>query len=759
MLGARQGPGPQGTLGWTNLLLAAALLWFVLIGGSLAGDSITLIRTINAGIGGVLVGLWVFRVSRRADLVDLLALAALLCFLTACVLSTSPRTSFDPACAAVAYVAAFSLARHALIRPEARRAVLDILAASGLAFGMLFAAVWGERWISWISTAHEMPPLGLYLPVGPYRQFHVIGLLAALLLPACIRWIQGRRTRLTGLLGTGALAAVAVMSESRTVWLAVVVGIPLGVLVASPTLLRRIPRWAGPAVLAAGLLATVTGLLGPLLTRLGVTSTIALRLTIWTSSFQDFLHHPLAGTGPGTFPAALTAGGYFNRYLDAGRHADSAVVQLLGEAGIAGLLTFGLLVAAVATGVLMRRRASWIAAAGLLVFVLCSFTDNPTDTTQLVVVLIAWAALATAPIEARQPRAVPRWWYAAPAVGSAVAGTAMVATLLGAGAYDQAGAAARDGQPAAVVVQNLRAAEAFDPAMSLYHRDLGVWLVAAGDAGGGIEELRRAVRLQPADATAIRSLALAHARSGDALSAVDVARAAVSIRGAHEENQLTLAWVAIQAGETAVADDALTEAVRTHPWITATPEWAADFPSYADPNGVLQEAQTRWLAAREGEPRFAQAQTWVASAIGGAVSIAAAISPATEAQGSIIACRLDDASDQVTAMSRSERSSVLGLTSRILLARLTQDEDLDTLATLAQILYPPFGRQATNGTAAASPYADSAEDALLYGRIPVPPPDLGLRFPTSAEGMSIWLHNPLQAARVGAPSSQLAACR
>ena len=154
-------------------------------------------------------------------------------------------------------------------------------------------------------------------------------------------------------------------------------------------------------------LLLIAGVAQPLLTRLTGTSTISLRGAIWDATLDQWLAHPLVGSGPGSFSSTFTLSGFFNTYADVNRHADNAVVQLLAEAGLVGIASLSALLAALVVGV-RNARFRWAPVTGLAIFAFASFTDNPSDSAHLVVIAIAWMAIATPRTASPEPRSIGR---------------------------------------------------------------------------------------------------------------------------------------------------------------------------------------------------------------------------------------------------------------------------------------------------------------------------------------------------------------
>ncbi|MDQ3880107.1 MAG: O-antigen ligase family protein, partial [Chloroflexota bacterium] len=386
----------------------AALLFFVLLGGTELAVTGTLLRALDALLGGVLIWIWVHGLRIDADRLDRLALLALIGFLLACAVSSVPRASFDAGVAATAYVAAFYFARRILARSDARAMLLGILAGLSLGVSVSFTLAWSLTWLDWLRLTdfRTLPLTDLPLRAAAYRHPQVIGMLVALLLPAPLVVLRAgpAAARILAALAVVCSLAVVVVSGSRTTWLAAVVALAVPAALAIRARVER-PRvgWrAVTVVIVAGLViggALVVwspGAVGGVVERLTDTATLGARGRIWGSSLGTWLDHPLTGSGPGTFVISLGTSGFYDESPFTPRHADNALIQLLGEGG------------ALATVLVLVACGGWVAAvfrapatAGSLgaawavtLFLLASLGDNPTDTAYLVGILVVWAAFA-----------------------------------------------------------------------------------------------------------------------------------------------------------------------------------------------------------------------------------------------------------------------------------------------------------------------------------------------------------------------------
>jgi O-antigen ligase len=740
------------------LAAALALVYFILIGGTEAGELSTFLRAVNAVIAGAILLTWMSRVWRReTDAIDALVVFAVFAFALSGVFSTFPRASLEASTSALAMAAAFLLARSLVSSDQGRRIALYTLAVAGLFLSVTFAILWGLIWIRWISLTGQLPPLNLWLPVGAFRNWYFVTLLVAVLFPALLWLRRQHRWSNPATLGILASLAVILMSGSRTAWLAFGLAIVAKVLAGRGLSIG--PR-TGVLLAAAGaavLLAFAAGLLDGLLARIGTTSTVTLRLAIWEASLDGWLGHPLVGTGSGSFGPSITLSGFFTENPNLGAHADSAPIQLLSEVGLLGVLAALLLGAAFVIGLRRTRSPDWHAYMGLAIFLLSCLTNNPTTIANITLVAIVWAALVMPRVKLAVPSvgALPhRRWPGSSALALGLVGVlaaAMTSTLVAAIAYDRAARPARAGDSDAVV-SHLRLATALDPGHPLPHRDLGTWLAAAGDLALAEKELRRAIDLNPADTTALRSLALVLADSGRGEEAMGFAQRAAELRPLHEENGLTLAYIAATSNPASGGDDrrAIVEAVARLPWLSADPSWGGWLPTGRD----LEELQREVAADNDGGTILADA--WSDAVVGEPTDV-----PDQSSAGAITAvidCRLSDAQDVIGALQR-EWSDIETVIARLMVTRAF-GAPMQDLLLLARYRLGHIAALAVADPEDGSPFADPAEDERQYRRTAIgPPPDLGPTFPTADGGLSAWLRDPAAAADRSAPLSGLASCR
>ena len=327
-------------------LAGVALLLYVLLVGTFAGERWPAVRLLGLVFGGAVLAAAALTIRRRTDVIDWVSLGALGLFLVACLTSTILRLSLEAAMTATTITFAFLLAREAFAEADARSVFVDVLSLAGTATAIAFGLVWLGVWISW-GQAFDWrfaPPLDLPLPSGPFGYRHHVADFVALCAPAMVIHARDRRgaARLLALLGLAFGAFVIVAAGSRMIWLACIVaaiatflsqvGLGRGISMVRVTA-ERFPR---SVPFAAGALIVVLAvvLAGPVLARLTQLSPLEARTEIWGRSIALGLERPFTGWGPGSFPFLLQQTDYFDFNVYAPRHPDNAVVMAAAESGV-----------------------------------------------------------------------------------------------------------------------------------------------------------------------------------------------------------------------------------------------------------------------------------------------------------------------------------------------------------------------------------------------------------------------------------------
>ena len=596
--GAEDSSPPSARLGIAGVGLLAAFVYGVVVGGSGSGELDPVLRLVNAGISAALIVAYVLMVPRRADHLDRAVLVALLFFTAAGALSSFPRQSFDATLAALAYAAAFFIAREQLNREPMRRAFVAVAMGLSAVFTVGAVAVWGPLIAEWWSAADTLPPLNLQVSAGPWGHRYDVALLISLLYPA---WWIGRPSvaRRVAALLIGALAlAVLLVIGSRTTWVAVIVATATLAIPHLVHLWSTHPRARLPSLALVSLLVVASVILGvvmPIMERVFNLNSLDARLGIWGPMIELWLANPVAGIGPGAFPWALQLTSYFDTWTYAPRHPDNAVFQVLPEAGVLGLAAL-LLVGGSILWALFRgrsRAALW----GPLAFAVACISANPSDFGFLVIVGLAWAAYG-APHEAAPVATERRGPLVVPSLAAlAVVFVAHGATIGGAFAYESARANVKGGAPDAAA-NALETAITLDPGMALYHRQHGTLEFLEGDLARAVTDLERAVHLNPSDDVAWRTLALAREAIGDSVAARDALESAVTVQRADVANLL------LAAREAEDRATVLAEVVQRWPTIIAAPGWNEMLPNSTTSAEIVDQAAERWSQEPPSPERF-----------------------------------------------------------------------------------------------------------------------------------------------------------
>ena len=244
--------------------------------------------------------------------------------------------------------------------------------AAGLAVTLLFTILWGAVLARWFAVDASVPPLPLAFPTLVFRHVHVVGFTILMLAPAMSRLWRIRIAR--PVIGVGYLGTVCILiaSGSRTAWVAAVIASVVTIAAAMrgnelAAIPRRLLASAGIAGAGLAIVAVQTGMATSLWDRLTTLRTLGARGEIWSAALHLWGEHPLTGTGTGTFVQALPQSDYFVTHAFAPRHADSALIELLSESGVIGLVGVAVLVVIVGRAVVRsaprsppgRWRSSW----------------------------------------------------------------------------------------------------------------------------------------------------------------------------------------------------------------------------------------------------------------------------------------------------------------------------------------------------------------------------------------------------------------
>jgi tetratricopeptide (TPR) repeat protein len=747
------------------LLGITGFLYFVLLGGTPAGDIVPALRTINAAVGAALIVIYFLRAPRVADRIDRMMLLGLVLFLFAGAFSMFPRQSFDAALAATAYIAAFFLMRGAFADESARRLAVAALATLSLILSLFFASLWFPEAIAWYQATNEPPPLALRYPSLWWGHRYDVGLMLLLLAPA---WWIGKATPLRFALGTVTTVitvGLVILTGSRTLWLAAVVASLYALTPAAHEYVARHPT-ARRAATAAGLLVAIglafTGVGAVIVDRALASETVVARGQMWLDLTTGALEHPVGGFGLGSFAWILQGTNYFDTNSWAPRHPDSAVFQLVAEGGLMGMSAAVAWIAAVAPSVWRSRQV--VARWAIACFVTACIATSATDFGFLVIPALVWVALA-APRRIAEPEPQPttrrsvatRFAFAG---GGAVIALAFISMTVGMYAYGSAVEAIargslRDGR------ELLGRAIAADPAMGLYWRQRGALELLSGNPRPAMADLRTSIRINPYDDLAWRSLAVAEFHDGDLTAALAATDNAVEVQRSDPTNLLMSSWLNERAGRDGEALKALDEVVQAWPEVTGAPGWSAMLQDGATTDEVIARAADRWTTGEPSPQPPLDQIVWLHAlgAIQGSVPGPPSnqLSPQlTTATTAVLSCA-DDAATLLDRVPESDRRSP---TYWALLARQSRD---DAAALKLHDVIASNGLEPTTRAPILNPLNENGSrgfsaDRWGYRRRPIAWPDSGIRLPSPEWGYMQWIRDPTAAISESGLTTQLAGC-
>jgi O-antigen ligase len=546
-----------------------------------------------------LIAAWAVVCRRGTDRLDLAVIAALLLFAVACVTSAFARQSFDAAWLCTGYAAAFSIARRALAVRSTRQFVIVAMAALSLTFSTVTAARWLSDVVTWLTiTGWQFPPLDFHFQTAPWGHRHDVALMITMLLPAWFMLGRSRKVTVGAVIATTLTSVVVFLDGSRNLWIAILAASAAVTGRAIWPRLRALSlrqRWTLAALV---LLIVAGGLFAGVAERIINLRTIAARAELWRAGTDAWLSRPLTGQGPGSFPWALQLTDYFDTNSWAPRHPDSAVIQLLAEVGVLGVLSASMLLVSIGRRMWRSKVAAW----ALLCFGVSCIAANPTDFGFLVAIAIAWSALAIpfkriSGLENAKPaprrlayRSSP--WVIGLALLPITAG--MVLASFAEFSYQAAGeAVATSNLPLAE--ESLRTAVMLDPRMALYHRTLGVIQWAQSGPRGSLDQLEQAVEANGSDDYAFRILGAAAWLAGDRARGMAAITHAVRLQRSDSNNTLLAAeFIAEQEGSGASLE-LVAETLQANPRLALAPDWNRYLAGLGlRPREVAKVAAERW---------------------------------------------------------------------------------------------------------------------------------------------------------------------
>ncbi len=441
----------------------------------------------------------------RLDRLDLALLAWLAAFTVSCAAAVNPWLAGRQWAIAAGGVALFAGAR-ALSRDEARLMVTLVLGLIGL--GAVLGLLEGY------GALHLARPG--YAPGATLGQRNTLAHLLALAAPWFLARASGEPWRRAAGWGTGLalVAAVIVLTRSRAAYLALPLGLAIGVVLSGRPTLRTAAALALGAAGVAAMGLTRSALdwkvAHPYLDTLarlfdGSHGSGLGRLVQARASVSLWLAHPVLGVGPGNwaveYPTVTPPHDptfFGDLWSPTGRLVNSDWVAVLVEQGTVGLVC--LLVAGGATVVTLWRspgpwRASALASLGAGV-VLCSF-DAVLQLAPAVALLAGLMGVAMPRSEADARFPVPRW--------ATVAVLCVLLLAAGRGAL-QLQALHRLAHPE-WGLESLELAAGRDPGSLAAHSTLADVYLGRGDCDGARPHLQALARLYPRHARIRQALA------------------------------------------------------------------------------------------------------------------------------------------------------------------------------------------------------------------------------------------------------------
>jgi len=735
------------------VILLAVFAYFVLIGGSARGETDPATRLINTAMGGLLVAVMVWRLRSATDRIDRWLTLALILFVAAGTLSAFPRQSFDAAMGALVYLAALHYARGEMSSAPARRLALVVLIALSLVFTVIATRFWLLPVLEWWArTGWEVaPPLNIDFAGWPWGHRHDLALLIVMLYPA---WWAERPSLARRVLAVivGVLVALIVLVDgSRTLWMAIVVA---GTYLSVGPALRAWQRAAPmrPYAIGAGVVLIValgaTGIGGALLERASSLASLGFRAAMWERLVDAWTAHPVAGTGIGTFPWTLQLTDYFDTNSWAPRHPDNAPIQMLAEGGVLGITALAIIMVTLLPAIFHGRSSA--ARAALITFGIASIGGNPTDFGFLVVVAIAWVAIAV-PREHIHVEASPR--SSVPVVAAfaclALIGLAQGATVIAGFAYEQARAAVAD-ERMVDAFSALDVAVILDPGMALYVRQRGALRAAVGQSDAAVGDLERAAQINPSDDLAWRTLALAHDAAGHP-GARDVALdRAISVQRSDQTNLLLRAYWGGREGREAASAETLAEIVQAWPTIVFAPGWGDLVPDSTVSTEIIDRALDRWQNGSPSPETRGDQGLWLASMSGDPELLAGEVmtSPwsASLTEALVRGMRCDRTMiDSLSEAPAADQRSPLYWWLRVRASILIGEPDIDA-AHMAGLLRSPVVAAGARGV--LNPRNENggfSADTFGYRRTPITWPSESIGLPSPGAGWVRWMLDPAAA--------------
>ena len=559
-----------GYLGWDSALWDARfqLLLHLLAAGAIGGLGLIVLRghelprtPLDLPILGLLVALALATLSALNVGMSLRAMAAI-----------------------VAFAAMLPVALLAVRRRPAWVGLVTSVPVLLLSIPTLVTLV--ERRVEWIAAgAPGLPPLRLPIEVTPFGSVAVppFVLIPAWALAGLIEPPALRRAVRIGLVAVG--VPLVILSGSRSAWLAIAVGLAIGILPRAWQERRRL-RW--PRELSArGILIAVGSLvvgglaLALVLPRLTAVSSLLYRAGLWRDTLAAWSSDPLLGIGPGFMPYARQAAADFS-FPVRQPHSHNLPLGVLGDAGLVGLAAGLILVGTLAIRAGPWRNRTPVGRPAAVVLVGLGVGGLFEDLTflpgfnLLAITLIAVALLDAGAVTWAPMRLASLTRRSALLAGSGSTAIVLVAAMVtadaGAIAYRNGIEAAQSADWMGSAAQLRRAVE-IDRWHPAGPRALAVAADAAGQPGVALGAAVQATLLNPGDAIAWTNLALLCEADGNVTCAREAAQRAVATARYLAPELLNAAMVLDRLGATDAADAAYRLSLLTQPATSFVVEW------------------------------------------------------------------------------------------------------------------------------------------------------------------------------------------
>ncbi|MGI8657444.1 MAG: O-antigen ligase family protein [Candidatus Limnocylindria bacterium] len=578
--------GPITAAEWLALAAAVAVFGYVAWDGALWDARFQLgLHLLAVGAAGGLIVL----LARGHDMPRTALELPILGLLAAFALATLGATNVGMSLRAMAAITAFTLMLPvALVALRRRPSWVGFVAAVPvllLSAGSLVALV--ARRIEWVVVgAPGLPPLRLASEGTPFGSVAVppFVIIPAWVLAGLIEHPGLRAAVRIGLVAVG--VPLTVLSGSRSAWLAIAVGVAVGVV---PWASRRRHRLRRPrrvtvlgAVSAASVVVVAALVVLLALPRITAVTSLLYRAALWRDTLAAWSSDPLTGIGPGFMPYARQAAAADFSFPVRQPHSHNLVLGVLGDAGILGIgAAIVVVVALVVIAGPWRSRTARGRMTGIVLIGLGAgglFEDLTflPGFNLLVILLVAVALEDAGAVQWRPIRLEAGFRQAAPMVGGTAIGLVLLAGMVVA---DAGGIAYRIGADRAAEADWVGSARGFERAVLIdpWHpagpRALAVAAAVVDEMDVARAAAASATDLNPGDATAWLNRALLCELGGDRPCAIAAASRAEATAPYFGLELLNAALVFDRLGDQRAADRAYRRSLLTHPVTSFVVDW------------------------------------------------------------------------------------------------------------------------------------------------------------------------------------------